>query len=272
MRFLQYSAANLPAGSKSTYLLNVGDMAYAGAAWPKNCAVGVSAAANQAKYVCEILNLEKNLNCDIKSTRTGLASHADHAGRTATTWQLVCLSISETSRVGHYQGLKCCLTAHLRMHVPADNINPDGTFPTIPATYTDATGPGTYYLFAAGEGLSSATYQPEWVRSSEGLGFVSSDGGPGAPTMCSPRARASAPPPTSPSACVQPGIRVCVHWWRRRRLCQWSPEQVHFPFHDKVPGNAITSQDMVHLQEGKKTWHVAVPFSCFSGQQCQHGG
>ena len=47
----------------------------------------------------------------------------------------------------------------------ADNINPDGTFPTIPATYTDATGPGTYYLFAAGEGLSSATYQPEWVRS-----------------------------------------------------------------------------------------------------------
>ena len=34
--FLQYSAANLPAGSKATYLLNIGDMAYAGAAWPKN--------------------------------------------------------------------------------------------------------------------------------------------------------------------------------------------------------------------------------------------
>ena len=29
--FLQYSSRNLPGASKSTYLLNVGDMVYAGA-------------------------------------------------------------------------------------------------------------------------------------------------------------------------------------------------------------------------------------------------
>ncbi len=46
----------------------------------------------------------------------------------------------------------------------ADNINPDGSYPNIPQNYTDATGGGTYYVFTAGEGLSSATYQPLWVR------------------------------------------------------------------------------------------------------------
>ncbi len=46
----------------------------------------------------------------------------------------------------------------------ADNINPDGSYPNIPQKYTDATGGGTYYVFTAGEGLSSATYQPLWVR------------------------------------------------------------------------------------------------------------
>jgi len=49
-------------------------------------------------------------------------------------------------------------------HVAADNINPDGSYPNIPQNYTDATGGGTYYVFTAGEGLSSATYQPLWVR------------------------------------------------------------------------------------------------------------
>ncbi len=49
----------------------------------------------------------------------------------------------------------------LSQDAAADTVNPDSTYPTIPA---NGTGPNTYYVFTAGEGLNSATYQPLWVR------------------------------------------------------------------------------------------------------------
>ncbi|KAK9830602.1 hypothetical protein WJX81_003718 [Elliptochloris bilobata] len=62
----------------------------------------------------------------------------------------------------------------------ADTINPDGTYPTLPA---NSTGPGTYYIFTAGEGLNSATYQPLWDA---WLRFLSRSGLTSFPMAASP--------------------------------------------------------------------------------------
>jgi hypothetical protein len=74
--------------------------------------------------------------------------------------------------------------------VAADTVNPDSTYPTIPA---NGTGPNTYYVFTAGEGLNSATYQPVWVR----------------PT-CHDMSRCASASFTSEPTTVAPTARACV--------------------------------------------------------------
>ena len=89
-----------------------------------------------------------------------------HPSACDASWQLYMVLLSPqvcgVLRTGGFQAYQEVLSEWVGF-LAADNINPDSTYPSLPANYTDATGPGTFYLFTAGEGLNSATYQPEWV-------------------------------------------------------------------------------------------------------------